>query len=91
MDKLISISGDVAAVVGILLCVVTGTARLLGTYAIAGLGTMALFTAGVGLIFDEEDVDPFERLREGTGQGVTGEGRGNGQGGTAVGGDVGEG
>ena len=50
MDKLISIVGDVAAVVGILLCVVSGTARLLGTYAIAGLGTMVLFTVGVGLM-----------------------------------------
>ena len=50
MDKLISIGGDVAAVVGILLCVVAGTARLLGTYALAGLGTMVLFTVGVGLM-----------------------------------------
>jgi len=50
VDKLISIVGDVAAVVGILLCVVSGTARLLGTYAIAGLATMVLFTVGVGLM-----------------------------------------
>ena len=50
MDKLISIGSDVAAVVGILLCVVSGAARLLGTYAIGGLGTMVLFTVGVGLM-----------------------------------------
>jgi hypothetical protein len=50
MNKLISTAGDVAAVVGILLCVVTGVARLFGTYAIAGLGTMVLFTVGVGLM-----------------------------------------
>ena len=50
MDKLISIGSDVAAVVGILLCVASGTARLLGTYAIGGVGMMVLFTVGVGLM-----------------------------------------
>jgi hypothetical protein len=50
VNKLISIAGDVAAVVGMLLCLLTGAARLFGTYAIAGLGTMVLFTVGVGLM-----------------------------------------
>jgi hypothetical protein len=50
VDKLISIGSDVAAVVGILLCVVAGAVRLSGTYAIGGLGTMVVFTVGVGLM-----------------------------------------
>ena len=50
MNKLISIAGDVAAVVGILMCLLSGGARIFGTYTIAGLGTMALFTLGIGIM-----------------------------------------
>ena len=50
MNKLISVTGDVAAVVGILLCVLTSAARVFGTYQIAGVGTMALFTVGIGIM-----------------------------------------
>ncbi len=47
MNKLISVTGDVAAVIGILICVVTIAARIFGTYAIGGIGTIALFTVGM--------------------------------------------
>ena len=50
MNKLISVTGDVAAVVGILVCVLTSAARVFGTYQIAGVGTMALFTVGIGIM-----------------------------------------
>ena len=50
MNKLINVTGDVAAVVGILLCVLTSGARVFGAYQIAGVGTMALFTVGMGIM-----------------------------------------
>ena len=50
MNKLISIAGNVAAVVGILLCAFTGAARLLGTYQLFGIGTNTLFIAGIGIM-----------------------------------------
>ena len=50
MNKLIGIAGDMAAVVGILLCVLSSAVRLFGTYQIGGLGTMVLFTVGIGIM-----------------------------------------
>jgi hypothetical protein len=50
VNKLIGMAGDAAAVVGILLCAVTGAARILGVYYLVGVGTMTLFTVGVGLM-----------------------------------------
>ena len=50
MNKLIGMAGDAAAVVGILLCAVTGAARILGVYYLIGVGTMTLFTVGIGLM-----------------------------------------
>jgi hypothetical protein len=50
MDKLISFGGNLAAVAGTVLCVLTVLVRILGIYDVAGLGTMALFTVGVGMM-----------------------------------------
>lgn len=50
MNKLIGIAGDAAAVVGVLVCVLSGGARVAGMYAIGGVGTSALFTLGVGIM-----------------------------------------
>ena len=50
MSKLIGIAGDVAAIVGIVVCAVSGVARVLGVFDIMGLGTIALFTAGTALM-----------------------------------------
>ena len=48
MNKLIAIAGHVAAVAGTMVCVVAGAARFAGVYEIAGIGSIALFTVGVG-------------------------------------------
>jgi len=50
MNKLIGIAGDAAAILGVVLCAVTGAARLLGHYEMAGVGTVALFTVGIGMM-----------------------------------------
>jgi hypothetical protein len=49
-DKLISFGGNLAAVAGTAVCVLTVLARIFGIYDVAGLGTMALFTVGVGMM-----------------------------------------
>ena len=43
-----AIAGDVAAVAGTLLCVLTGAARIIGVYEIANVDSIALFTVGIG-------------------------------------------
>jgi hypothetical protein len=50
MNKLITFVGDVAGVVGILVCAITGAARVLGHYELGGVGTIALFTVGMGVM-----------------------------------------
>ena len=48
MDKLIATAGHVAAIVGTLVCVVAGAARVANVYEIAGVDSIALFTVGIG-------------------------------------------
>jgi hypothetical protein len=50
VNKVISISGDVAAVVGILLSVLSGGARVFGIYDIAGIDAIAVFTVAIGIM-----------------------------------------
>ena len=50
MNKLIGISGNVAAVAGVLLCVLTIAARILGAYEMAGIDMISLFTVGTGMM-----------------------------------------
>ena len=50
MNKLIGILGNVAAVAGILLCVLTIAARILGIYDIAGVDAISMFTVGTGVM-----------------------------------------
>jgi hypothetical protein len=50
VNDLIGIAGNVAAIAGILLCVLAIAARMLGIYDIAGVDAIALFTVGVGLM-----------------------------------------
>ena len=50
MAKLIDIAGNVAALLGILICLVSGISRLLGNWETAGYSTMTLFTLGIGLM-----------------------------------------
>ena len=50
MTKLIDMAGNVAALTGILICLVSGMSRLMGNWQTAGLASMTLFTLGIGLM-----------------------------------------
>jgi len=50
LDKLILWVGHVAALLGILLCAISGFARLSGAYLLAGMEAGTLFSLGVGLM-----------------------------------------
>jgi hypothetical protein len=50
MDRIIGLVGNVAGLVGIAVCLVSGVVRLSGTYFFAGVQLMPLFTMGIGLM-----------------------------------------
>lgn len=50
MNKLVGILGNVASVLGIVVCLAAGLARLTRSWYLAGYENMALFTVGVGLM-----------------------------------------
>jgi hypothetical protein len=50
MDKLILWTGNIAGLLGILLCAISGAGRLSGAYLLAGLEAGTLFLLGVGLM-----------------------------------------
>ena len=50
MNKLIEIVGNVAGVLGVLVCLAAGLARLAGSWHLAGFETMVLFNVGIGLM-----------------------------------------
>jgi len=50
MDKLIDASGNAAAAVGIVICLVTGVVRLAGGYYLFGYESITLFTGGIALM-----------------------------------------
>ena len=50
MMKLIQSMGDVAAILGMLACLVAVLVRLGGTWSIAGVQIAALFQVGIGLM-----------------------------------------
>jgi hypothetical protein len=50
MDKLVQIFGDVAAVLGLLICLVVGLWRILGHYTFGGYESMTLFTSGISFM-----------------------------------------
>ena len=50
MNKLIEIAGNVVAVVGVLICLGSGLARLGSSWYVAGFQTMVLFNVGMGLM-----------------------------------------
>ena len=50
MTKLIERAGNVSALLGILICLVSGVSRLMGNWETAGYSTMTLFTLGIGLM-----------------------------------------
>ena len=50
MQQLLTLSGHIAAVLGILLCVASGLARVSGSYHLAGYEATTLFMVGVGMM-----------------------------------------
>jgi hypothetical protein len=50
MNNVVRIAGDAAGIVGAIVCLVSGVARLLGQYEVAGTGAIAVFTVGMGLM-----------------------------------------
>lgn len=50
MNRLVEVVGNVVGVVGILVCLTAGLARLAGSWYVAGFQTMVLFQVGIGLM-----------------------------------------
>ena len=51
MEKVIEVLGNIAGVVGILTCIVSGTFRIFGAYRVLNqISVEALFILGVGLM-----------------------------------------
>ena len=50
MMKLIQSLGNLAAVLGMLVCLLAGLARLGGTWSVAGMDVGAVFQLGIGLM-----------------------------------------
>ena len=50
MKQFLNLSGHVAAFLGIVLCLVSGVARMAGSYHTLGFENMTLFMAGTGLM-----------------------------------------
>lgn len=50
MDKILEIIGNVAAVAGILTCLIAGVARIGGSYHLLGFEAVTLFIGGISLM-----------------------------------------
>ena len=50
MTRIMQTLGDAAAVLGVLVCAVSGLARLAHTWSVAGVQIPALFDLGIGLM-----------------------------------------
>lgn len=50
MDKLFKIVGNIAAAIGILICLVAGVARVTGNYYVLGYQAITLFIGGIALM-----------------------------------------
>lgn len=50
MNRLLDLAGNVAAMLGILVCVLAGVARLTGSYYVFGYEAVTLFIAGMALM-----------------------------------------
>ena len=50
MQQLLNLTGSIAAVLGIIICTLSGLARLAGNYHLAGYESTTLFTVGMGLM-----------------------------------------
>lgn len=50
MDRVLRIVGNVLAVLGVLICLLSGLARLAGGYHLLGFETMTLYIGGIGIM-----------------------------------------
>ena len=50
MQQLLSLTGSIAGVIGILLCALSGLARAFGLFWIAGYEASSLFSLGTGIM-----------------------------------------
>ena len=50
MDKLLDFAGNIAAALGILICLVAGVTRLTGSYYVLGYEAITLFIGGIALM-----------------------------------------
>ena len=50
MKSFLNLAGQIASIMGLLLCLVAGVARLAGAYQVFGFEAMTLFTAGIALM-----------------------------------------
>ena len=50
MASLISLAGNMVAVIGVLMCLGAGVVRLLGNFHLFGYSAMTIFMAGTGLM-----------------------------------------
>jgi hypothetical protein len=50
MDRFISVVGNVAAVIGLLMCFVSGAVRLMGDFHLYGYSAMTIYLTGTGLM-----------------------------------------
>ncbi|MFZ5485052.1 MAG: hypothetical protein ACOZB0_12565 [Pseudomonadota bacterium] len=50
MKQWMMMAGRASAVLGVVVCLASGLARVTGSYALAGFETMTLFSVGVGLM-----------------------------------------
>jgi hypothetical protein len=48
MQKILKSVADVAGIIGVLLCIFAGMARILGTFHIGGYESLTLFNIGMG-------------------------------------------
>ena len=49
MRKLIEVAGDIAAVAGLLVCLISGGSRVMGQFYLLGYEAMTLLVGGIGL------------------------------------------
>ena len=50
MDKIFNISGSILAVIGVMICLISGVARLSGSYYLLGFEVMTVFVGGTGVM-----------------------------------------
>jgi hypothetical protein len=50
MQQLLSLTGSIAGVIGILLCAVSGLGRAMGLFWVAGYEASSLFSLGTGVM-----------------------------------------